>query len=471
MPQQWGSEACFSVCLVGQPKHCMPRLHVGGGCRHSLKSFVENLKVAQPTTQVPQPEVLRRPSLLVGSLSQQHALFCIVLLNHKTSRSTEHCWPLPKPISYRAIQPTTTLKAQLMASDTPFGEGIWEDMAYERFDAHGHGVELILDPFMNESDSLVSEPYLALSYNWGKPDSLENHHDAHTYQPVGESVDSQRGNNWVNYDFEGHWNPLEWLGSQRNAAVLASTQEMERPDVMQIWKNGLGDDGRKRWQETSALHLPPTLRVPLVDSRQESSTTVACPVCRCVFTGAYRMGNFNRHVRTKQNTHCHGAKNRHRKLAYAIFLTGAQLACTIPLHSYDHCHGDLTCRPPIASSSILNGLPLYLDFLGHPTTNVFVLSALAYSATAMHQYHVDDRDRFQQLCLVLGVVMGFFLGVASPVELTVRRMTSSAMAIAITTALLVSALGHWVYPMVRSETACKDVVAVEEKKTVGDSEV
>lgn len=229
------------------------------------------------------------------------------------------------------------------------------------------------------------------------------------------------------------------------------------------------DDGEKNIQEDLLVDLSPTMKLSPNKSRKEGLIMLDHMSCHCKFSEEYHSGNLVRHMRAKHNTPRHAGRSRHRKLAYAIFLTGAQLACTIPLHSYDHCHGDPNCRPPIASSSLVNGLPSFFGFMRHPTTNEFVLSALAYGATAMYQYHINDGDRFQQLCLVVGLITGFLLSVASPAGLNEQQATTSTMAVAITVALFVSTMGHAVHAMVNDKNSCKEIAVDEEK--VGGNEV
>jgi len=340
-----------------------------------------------------------------------------------------------------------------MECDAPIREDTrLPTIAHVIFDT-GSDVNLISVRSMG--DSSFDEPYAAWTYTWGEQDSV---HHAQADPRVDECIEEQRGSSWT-----GRWIPPRWYRSERVATVPIRTRKDKSLGTMWAWTDDRDDDEGKSIEESLGVDLSPEIKDPFCDSKQHNSIIVKCPSCRCRFSGKYRRGNLIRHMRAKHNAQRHAGRGRHRKLAYAIFLTGAQLACTIPLHSYDHCHGDPICRPPIASSSLLNGLPSFFGFLRHPTTNEFVLSALAYGATAMYQYHVNDGDGFQQLCLVVGLVTGFLLSVASPVGLNEQRATTSTMAVAITIALLVSAMGHAVHEMFSGKNTCKELILDEEK--------
>lgn len=171
----------------------------------------------------------------------------------------------------------------------------------------------------------------------------------------------------------------------------------------------------------------------------------------------------------------HVCWNRHLKLGYTTLLTGAQLACIVPIQGYDISHGEqITLQAPpiggISSMRLLHQLDLNLDFLTHPPTTLFVASALAYGAVAMHQYTINESDRFQQLSLIIGLVAGFWLSSPPLVELGAQRVVSSKLALAVMVALSISAVGHWMYATcwVAKECEDSDVVDAIESKVGGE---
>ncbi|KAH7406529.1 hypothetical protein DE146DRAFT_629841 [Phaeosphaeria sp. MPI-PUGE-AT-0046c] len=165
--------------------------------------------------------------------------------------------------------------------------------------------------------------------------------------------------------------------------------------------------------------------------------------------------------------------NRHAKLAYTFFLTGAQLACIIPIHRYDIDQGDSNSSQKSLIAEVLElpflkQLILGLNFLAHPTTTLFVFSALAFGSVAMHQYSINDRDHYQQLFLVPAIVVGLWMSLPPLVELGTQRVVSSTLALGITTALNASAISHWTYATCFAKKECEGCGVVDEGKVTGE---
>jgi hypothetical protein len=197
------------------------------------------------------------------------------------------------------------------------------------------------------------------------------------------------------------------------------------------------------------------------------------------FTGIYRRETIRRHSKPLRRFLAilreHMCRNRHLKLAYTTLLTGAQLTYIVPIQGYDISHGEPSTpqAPPIAgvpSIRLLRQLDLNLNFLTHPSTTLFVFSALAYGAVAMHQYSINEFDRFQQLSLIVGFVVGVWLSSPPFKELGAQRFVSSNLALAVTVALFISAVGHWMYATcwVQEEREESVVIDAIESKAGGE---
>jgi hypothetical protein len=163
-------------------------------------------------------------------------------------------------------------------------------------------------------------------------------------------------------------------------------------------------------------------------------------------------GKMRSHLDDREMTAPLSASDRHRILAHAFLLTACESSLGLVLQGYDHCHIDATQEVCV---SFVANLPRFLRFLAYTTPSVFVLAALVWSVLAMRQYHVCGDDRFQQVFLVIGLIVGFWA------SLDDGKVVSSRLAFAVTVAMLLSACGHWAYNMV-----CRS--NVEELPTRGD---
>jgi hypothetical protein len=155
---------------------------------------------------------------------------------------------------------------------------------------------------------------------------------------------------------------------------------------------------------------------------------------------------------------------RHRNLAHSILLTAAQIVFTLPLQTYDLCHGKVpqdthdALIPSGSCAYLQDYLPPYLELVEHNSTTFFVFSALAYGAVAMREYHINRQDRHQGIFLMVGLVAGFLACWDA------RQIVSSRIAFCISIALLTSACGHWVYAMCfGSRTEGQGAVKVEKE--------
>jgi hypothetical protein len=154
----------------------------------------------------------------------------------------------------------------------------------------------------------------------------------------------------------------------------------------------------------------------------------------------------------------------HRKLAHSVMLTVAQIVFTLPLQTYNLCHGKVpqdahdALIPSGSCAYFQEYLPPYLELVEHNSTTFFVFSALAYGAVAMREYHINRQDRHQGIFLMVGLVAGFLACWDA------RQIVSSRIAFCISIALLTSACGHWVYAMrFGSRTEGQGAVKVEKE--------
>jgi hypothetical protein len=133
---------------------------------------------------------------------------------------------------------------------------------------------------------------------------------------------------------------------------------------------------------------------------------------------------------------------RRRSLANTVSLTAAQLACIMSLQNYNPCHDNSphdATHELRAYTSLHNDLPPYLGLLEPTSATLFVFSALAYGAVAMYEYHINRQDRYQQVFLVVGLVVGLLACWDA------QRIEPARLAFCVSIALLASACGHWVY--------------------------
>jgi hypothetical protein len=138
--------------------------------------------------------------------------------------------------------------------------------------------------------------------------------------------------------------------------------------------------------------------------------------------------------------------SRLRSLANTTLLTAAQLACILPLRTYDLCHNHTPHegQDALLSCASLHGhLPHHIAFLGSTSTTFFVFSALAYGGVAMYEYQVNYQDRYQRVFLVFGLMVGFLACWDA------QRVDISHLALCISIALLISTCSHacsqWLY--------------------------
>jgi hypothetical protein len=140
--------------------------------------------------------------------------------------------------------------------------------------------------------------------------------------------------------------------------------------------------------------------------------------------------------------HARSKRLHHQSLANIVLLTAAQLACIMPLQNYNPCHEN---SPHEASHELLvcasfhNDLPPYLGLLEPTSATLFVFSAIAYGAVAMYEYHINRQDRYQQVFLVVGIVVGLLACWDA------QRMDPARLAFCVSIGLLASACCHWVY--------------------------
>jgi hypothetical protein len=138
---------------------------------------------------------------------------------------------------------------------------------------------------------------------------------------------------------------------------------------------------------------------------------------------------------------------RARRLVYINTLTAAQFACLVSVKSYDLCHGNPTrdahhdVMLNRSCASLHDRLLSYLGVMEHISTTTFVFSAITYGALAMHQYHINRQDRFQQMFLFVGLLAG--LATCWDTE----RIMFPRFPFSITVALWVSANSHSMYAM------------------------
>jgi hypothetical protein len=79
---------------------------------------------------------------------------------------------------------------------------------------------------------------------------------------------------------------------------------------------------------------------------------------------------------------------------------------------------------------------------------MFVVSALTHGALAAGLYHLQRSDRYQGVCLRVGLAVGIIACYPSLANLAGRQVVVSTLALAISVALAVSALGHFLVSLV-----------------------
>lgn len=158
-----------------------------------------------------------------------------------------------------------------------------------------------------------------------------------------------------------------------------------------------------------------------------------------------------------------------RGLLGLLFFAG-QTACITICFAYERCHNGIT--PPSdtaleACDSFESFTPHVLHLLTRTSTTMFVVSTLTHGVLAMQQYHLNRNDRYQDVCLGVGVSVGLIACLPSLADPAGRLTIVSTLTMAVTLALMASALGHFIvglfYKTENAHSSVTDVSWVDEK--------
>jgi len=147
---------------------------------------------------------------------------------------------------------------------------------------------------------------------------------------------------------------------------------------------------------------------------------------------------------------------RFRTLVLAAGIAAGELACIAFQRGYESCHGD-PAELSRTCASFTTTLPHTIHIWEQPSTEMFIFSALAYGALAAQRYYINRYDRYQHICLTVGVLAGIAACYPSLVDPEAHRAFVSPLALAITATLTVSTLGHFLVGLLFRFESVRDV--------------
>ncbi|KAH7066253.1 hypothetical protein BKA63DRAFT_524050 [Paraphoma chrysanthemicola] len=149
-----------------------------------------------------------------------------------------------------------------------------------------------------------------------------------------------------------------------------------------------------------------------------------------------------------------------QKHTSTLALATGQFACITAMHTYEFCNRANSSSSARHQSCLLHNSDFskldqwFQDFVNtlspilsdrrNISTSTFVLSGMAWTALAIFQNHINERDRFQRSAVLIGLVTGFAMCLPSLSRPEEQQVIASVMAFCMTVTMLVSAFAHWV---------------------------